>query len=106
MIVRSCMPGSAAIETYSAIEIEVAAVDFVRDHEEVVLLRKLGDAFEIALEQHAAGRIVRRVDHHRFRLVGHARGELVEVHAPVALFVQRNARDVGLQVARADAYAG
>ena len=55
-----------------------------------MLLGKLAHDVDVFLGQHAAGRILRRVDDEHPRLRGDERSELVEVHAETRLFPQRH----------------
>ena len=61
-------------------------------------LGHLRDPFEIFFGQHAARRIVRRVDHDGFGAVRDAALELVQIHAPVFFFQQRNRNRLGAEI--------
>ena len=88
MIVRSSMPGRVASESKRAV-VDEPRVDLVGEHPDLRMPREdLGDRVEIARAQHAAGRIVRRVENQQPRLRRDLRFELGRIEREVARLAQ------------------
>src|ERR1700724_1855240 len=66
------------------------AVDLVGNHEQVVVLRKVANEANVLLGEHAASRVLGRVDDQHSCLRGDKRPELIEVHAKSGLLTQRD----------------
>ena len=87
MIVWRFMPGKARDRGELAL-VEEARVDLVRQHRHAVVARELGDPAHVLGAQHAAGRVVGRVDDEELGLLGDAPLELLQVEAEAGLLEQ------------------
>ncbi len=70
--------------------VDEAAVDFVRKNQDVAVADGVGNREDVFLGEHAAGRVLRRVQDDQPGAVGDQRGEFFDVEAKIALLAQRN----------------
>ena len=68
---------------------DAAAVDLVGHDDDVVLAGDVGDGRDVLARQHAAGRVVRRVEDDQLGLGRDERAQLVDVESEVVLLAQR-----------------
>ena len=69
--------------------VDEAAVDLVRKNHDVAVADGLGDFENVFPGEHAAGRVVRRVQDDQLGAAGNQRGQFLDVHGEVALFAER-----------------
>src|ERR1700687_3990337 len=70
--------------------VDKAAVDFVRKNHDVAVADGIGYFENVLFGEHAAGRVVRRVQDDQLGTVGDQRGQFFDIDGKVALLAQRN----------------
>ena len=75
--------------------VEESAVDLVGQDDDVALAGDVGNGFQVGAGEHAAGRVVGRVDDDQPGLAGDQRAELVGVEAKAAFFAERHGHGGG-----------
>src|SRR5208282_2193276 len=70
--------------------VDQAAVNFVRQNQDVAVADGVGYRENVFLGEHAAGRVLRRIQDDQLGALGNQRGELFDIEAKIALLAQWN----------------